>query len=217
MTDAIHLHGFRFSVYNRIARVALIEKGLSYETVEVNPFASVPEAYQKMQPFGRVPTLVHGAFELYETAAILRYVDRAFDGPSLTPSDPKVAARMDQVIAIVDSYGYIPLVRQVFSERVISPIVGRTPDEQAIEAGLVASATVLDALEKIAEEALVLDEAHITLADCHLAPMIAYFAAAPEGAAALAKRSSLQRWWLRMAQRHSMRTTEPDLSDIVNA
>ena len=34
------LHGYRYSVYVRIARLALAEKGVAYDRVEVNPFAA---------------------------------------------------------------------------------------------------------------------------------------------------------------------------------
>ena len=116
------LHGYRYSVYLRIARLALAEKGVAYDRVEVNPFApDVPAAYLALHPFGRVPTLVHDDFVLYETGAITRYVDRAFAGPALQPAAPQALARMDQIIGVVDSYGYWPLVRQVFSQRVFRP------------------------------------------------------------------------------------------------
>ena len=36
------LHGYHYSVYIRIARLALAEKGVAYERVEVNPFADIP-------------------------------------------------------------------------------------------------------------------------------------------------------------------------------
>ena len=95
------LHGYRYSVYVRIVRLVLAEKGLAYEQVEVNPFAAdVPANYLTLHPFGRVPTLVHDGFGLYETGAITRYVDRAFPGPSLQPADPKRHARMDQIVGV---------------------------------------------------------------------------------------------------------------------
>ena len=54
------LHGYRYSVYNRIARLALAEKGVAYDRVEVNPFAADrPAAYLALHPFSRVPALVH--------------------------------------------------------------------------------------------------------------------------------------------------------------
>src|SRR3954468_4908497 len=99
------LHGYHYSVYARIARLTLAEKGVAYDRVEVNPFApNVPAAYLALHPFGRVPALVHDGFALYETGAITRYIDRAFPGPALQPAEPRAAARMDQIIAIVDSY-----------------------------------------------------------------------------------------------------------------
>jgi len=107
------LHGYHYSVYRRIARLALAEKGVSYQQVEVNPFAlPIPADYLALHPFGRVPTLVHDDFVLYETGAITRYVDRAFDGPALQPEQARALARMDQIIAIV-----VPTVTGPWSAR----------------------------------------------------------------------------------------------------
>ena len=131
------LHGYRYSVYVRIARLALAEKGVAYDRVEVNPFApDVPAAYLALHPFGRVPTLVHDDFALYETGAITRYLDRTFAGPALQPRSPRALARMDQIIGVVDSYGYWPLVRQVFSQRVFRPAIGQPADEAEVGRGL---------------------------------------------------------------------------------
>ena len=70
---ALTLHGFKFSVYSWIARLALHEKGLTYGWVEVNPFVDpLPEGYSSLQPFGRVPVLSHDSFVIYETVAIAR-------------------------------------------------------------------------------------------------------------------------------------------------
>jgi glutathione S-transferase len=199
------LHGYRYSVYNRIARLTLAEKGVAYDRVEVNPFApDVPAAYLALHPFGRVPTLVHDGFALYETGAIIRYIDRAFPGPALQPVDPRALARMDQMIGIVDSYGYWPMVRQVFAPRVFRARSGQPVDEAEIARGLTASAKVLAALEPLVGDGL-------TLADLHLGAMIAYFVLAPEGAAALARRPRLAAWWQRLSARPSFALTDPGL------
>ena len=179
------LHGYHYSVYNRIARLALAEKGVAYDRVEVNPFADTPPEYLALHPFGRVPTLVHDGFVLYETGAITRYVDRAFPGPALQPATPRALARMDQLIGIIDSYGYWPMVRQVFSHRVFRAAAGRPVDEAEIALGLAGAAKVLAALEALASEPF-LAGPELSLADLHVGAMIAYFALAPEGAALLA-------------------------------
>lgn len=209
---ALILHGYRYSVYLRIARLALAEKGLAYERVEVNPFApDRPEAYLALHPFGRVPVLDHDGFVLYETAAITRYIDRAFDGPALQPTASQALARMDQIIAVVDSYGYWPMVRQVFSQRVFRPRVGSIVDEAEIAHGLEASAKALAALEALAADAAFLVGPEISLADFHLGAMVAYFSQAPEGAALLTRAPRLSRWWARLSARPSMTATAPGL------
>ena len=48
--------------------------------------------------------LEHNGFLLYETQAILRYLDRVLPTPALTPADPRRAARMDQVMNVTDWY-----------------------------------------------------------------------------------------------------------------
>jgi glutathione S-transferase len=209
---ALILHGYRYSVYVRIARLVLKEKGLAYEQVEVNPFvADVPADYLALHPFGRVPTLVHNGFALYETGAITRYVDRAFPGPALQPADPKWLARMDQIMGVVDAYAYWPLVRQVFVHDVVRPHMGTAGDAAELEKGLEAAAKVLDALEALAAADPWLTGPDISLADLHLGAMVAYFAQSPRGAELLAARPRLAAWWRRLGERPSFVSTEPGL------
>jgi len=206
------LHGYRYSVYVRIARLALAEKGVAYDRVEVNPFApDVPAAYLALHPFGRVPTLVHDDFALYETGAITRYVDRTFAGPALQPDQPRALGRMDQIIGVVDSYGYWPLVRQVFSHRVFRPAIGQPADEAEVGRGLAGAAKVLAALEVLAAPDAFLVGPALSLADLHLGAMLAYFAAAPEGAALLRDHPRLAAWWVRLSRRPSFAATNPGL------
>jgi glutathione S-transferase len=203
------LHGYRLSVYLRIVRLALAEKGLAYERVEVNPFApDVPAAYLALHPFGRVPTLVHDGFTLYETGAITRYVDRAFPGPPLQPDGARALARMDQIIGVVDSYGYWPMVRQVFVQRVSRPRTGQPTDDKEVALGLAGAAKALAALEDLASADAFLTGPAPSLADFHLGAMI-YFAAASEGAAMLAQYRRLAGWWDRLQTRPSLAATAP--------
>ena len=209
MADAVHLHGYRYSAYNRIARLALLSKKVAHETIEINPFTQLPEAHLRLHPFGRVPVLVHGAFELFETGAITRYVDRAFDGPPLQPERAAALARMDQVIAVVDAYAYWPMVRQVSSHAFFRPWFGEPSSRAEVDLGLEASRTVLSFLDRIAGEGEVLTGRDITLADCHLAPVIDYFVRADEGKAALFLYPALQGWWEKISGRDELKATDP--------
>lgn len=207
---ALVLHGYHHSVYLRIARLALAEKGVACEHVEVNPFApDLPAAYLDLHPFGRVPVLVHDGFTLYETAAITRYIDRAFAGPPLQPIAPRALARMDQIIGVVDAYAYWPLVRQVFAHRAFRPRFGQPADEGEVAKGLAAAPKVLAALERLASGEAFLVGRNLSLADLHLGAMIAYFLQAPEGAAMLRSYPHLTAWWRAVSARPSFAATDP--------
>lgn len=209
MAEPVHLHGYRYSVYTRTVRLALLAKGVGHEAVEVDPFAELPEAYRELHPFGRVPVLTHGDFRLFETGAIARYVDRAFEGPPLQPRSPMALARMDQAMSVIDSYAYRPMVRQVASHAFFRPLFGEPSSREEIEAGLEASRTALSFLDDMASEGLVLDGRDFTLADWHLAPMMDYFVRAEEGRAALSSHAALRGWWDRISALDVMKATDP--------
>jgi len=214
MPDSVIVHGYRFSVYTRIVHMILRQKDVAYTAVEVDPFSDpIAEEHLQMHPFGRVPILSHGAFQIYETAAIGRYIDLAFDGPRLVPADAKRAATMAQVASTIDNYGYWPMVRQVASQRIFGPLHGQPADETEISEGLKASRVVLAALDRIADEGLALDGQSLSLADCHLAPMIGYFVQATEGAEELKSHSALSRWWKWVSDQQSFKDTEIQLPD----
>ena len=59
-----------------------------------------------LHPFDRVPILRHGDFMLYETSAIVTYIEELFPTPALRPDTPQGRARMNQWISAVNSYYY---------------------------------------------------------------------------------------------------------------
>lgn len=207
------LTGYGFSVYTRAARMALAAKRVSYSYEECNPFApGDAEALRAVHPFGRVPALRHGGFHVWETQAILDYVEAGFDGPPLTPQRAEAKARMRQVMGINDAYLYWPLVRGVVSNALFASQAER--DGAAAQAGLDAAPRVLAALEEIAGEGEVLVPGQLTLADCLLWPMLDYFRQVPEGAALLRTYEALTLWAETMAQRPEAMTTAPDLNQL---
>jgi glutathione S-transferase len=209
---AVNLHGFRYSVYSWIARLALHEKGVEYNWVEVNPFSEVvPADYLEMHPFKRVPTLVHDEFVIYETNAITRYVDEAFEGSHLQRVQARERARCNQILSIVDNYAYWPLVRQVFSHGAFRPCMGWPSDKLEIQHGLDAAPRVLGALEQLASGGQFLSGDGLSLADIHLAPMIGYFTEVSEGNALFNQHKRLAAWWSTMSRRAAYLVTMPRL------
>lgn len=200
------LFGLERSVYTRIARLALEEKGVAYSMREVEIFgpAGVPDGHWKRHPFGRIPVLRHGSFTVYETNAINRYVDESFPGHPLQPSTARPRARMNQVIGILDSYLYRPMVWGVFVQRVAVPRQGGTPDESLVASSLASSCNGLDVLENLMGDAPFLAGKTISLADLHALPMLRYFCLVPEGLAALKPHVRLYRWYRAMLVRPSV-------------
>ncbi|MEQ6249265.1 glutathione S-transferase family protein [Sulfitobacter sp. HNIBRBA3233] len=208
MAERLTLTGYRYSVYTRIVRIALIEMGLSATYAEVDPFTDPPDPrLLALNPMAQVPVLRDGEFVLTQTAAILRHLQR-ISGAPVVPDGARAQARMDQVIGLLDTSGYLPMVREVFDAAVFAAFEGRASDPQRIAEGCAAAAPVLEVLEAITAEGLVLT-GRMTLADMYLLPMLACFTAAPEGYAAVQNYPALARYWQRRCARPSLVATDP--------
>ncbi len=209
---SVTVWGADYSVYTRIARLALAEKGVACDFQEVDVFADggPPADHLARQPFGRIPAFRHDDLTIYETTAICRYVDDAFDGPSLTPADATPRARMNQIISIMDSYGYPSLVWDVYVERVRVPEQGGVSDEQRIAMGLERAATVLAEVTRLRGDAQWMAGGQFTLADIWVLPVLILFRIAPEGAAMLDRHPGLAPWLAAaMARPSAVATTFP--------
>lgn len=206
MAHNLTLFGLSRSVYTRIAAIALLEKDLEYALQEVEIFGpeGAPEEHISRHPFGRIPVLQHGDMLVYETQAICRYLDEAFDGRSLQPAAPAARARMNQTIGILDAYGYRAMVWDVFVQRVRVPLRGGTPDEAVVSGGLRQVHKVLDVLAGLLSSENFLAGDTLTLADIHAYPMLACLGLAPEGCAAIEERPALVRWLGAMSLRASV-------------
>jgi glutathione S-transferase len=200
------LYGADYSVYVRIARMALEEKGVGYELVPLDIFAAegIPAWYLEHHPFGRIPAFEHDGFRLFETNAVTRYIDEALDGPALQPADARGRARMTQIIGMLDAYGYRAMVWDVAVER----LEKAEPDESLIAAGLKQAETVLKVLTARKAQGPWLLGNQLTLADLHAAPILAYFVKVAEGRDLLARFADIQDWYARVAERPSFVRTE---------
>jgi glutathione S-transferase len=68
-------------------RIVLAEKGIDYETVQID-LADRPSWIYEKNPLGRVPVLEEDAFVLSESAVINEYLDERYPEPPLWPADP---------------------------------------------------------------------------------------------------------------------------------
>jgi len=202
------VHSIPGSPYGRSVLATLIEKEGKYRLSPVAPGTNRGEPHIARHPFGRVPVLEHDGFMLYETQAILRYLDRVLPGPVLTPADARAAARMDQVMNICDWYLFQGVSNVIGFHRIVGPrLMGLAPDEAAIAAAMPKARVVFDELSRLLGSKAHLAAEDVTLADLLVAPQLAFLTETPEWETLTAASPNLVAWLQRMNARPSFQAT----------
>ena len=100
----LELHHHPFSTYSRRVRIALIEKAIPHTlvTVDMTNRAHRQAPYLQLNPYGRVPALVEEGFVLFESTAILNYLEATHPQPALIPSDARGRALVDMHMKLCD-------------------------------------------------------------------------------------------------------------------
>jgi glutathione S-transferase len=213
MSEKPQLDGPKYSTYTRTVRLALAEKQVDYDLNEVDFLrgaAATPE-HRSRHPFGKVPVLVDGEFSVYETGAILSYIQDAFDGPSLMPSEPQKRASVNQMSSVINAYVYPPVVGTIVIQRFIMPILGRDCDVVRTEKAVGSARNALNVVNNNMGESTFLAGETITAADLYLVPMYDFFEMTPEGSSLLPEFANLARWWTDMKDRPSVVNTRASI------
>ena len=200
----VTVHGMAQSTYVRTCCMVCEEKGIGYERRDAAPHS---QELLRHSPTGKMPGFQHGDLVLWETGAIIRYLDEAFGGPRLQPADPGVRARMNCWIGMADDSFYQTMIRDI-----VMPRFGLVPLD---EARIGQAAEKLERLLPVAEQTLqtgaYLAGDQPTLADLFLAPILFWWEKTPEGQAALPKYQALGRWYRAIGERPSFRATTPPI------
>jgi glutathione S-transferase len=155
-----------------------------------------------------MPVLEHDNFTVYETQAILRYLDRVLAEPRLTPADPKAAARMDQVMNINDWYLFQGCGNIITFQRIIRPtLFGQPTDEAAVREAMPRGRTVFAELSRLLGSQAWFGGNAVSLADLMVAPHFDFFAKTPEWQELTADHANLVDWLARMEARPSLQAT----------
>jgi glutathione S-transferase len=202
------IHSIPGSPFGRAVLIALEEKSAPYRLVPLALGSHRAPEHLARHPFGRVPVLEHGDFRLYETQAIIRYVDRVLSTRSLTPAQPQAAARMDQLMNINDWYLFQGVANVIAFQRIVRPrLTGKPPDEADIAAAMPKARAVFDELAlQLGNSRFFVGET-LSLADVLLAPQLDFLKATPEWEALTAEHVNLVKWLERMNERSSMAAT----------
>lgn len=205
---SVTIYGIPGSPYVRAALLGCEEKGVGYDFRRLGFGDSKLPEHLARHPFGRIQAFEHDGFALYETQAILRYVDAVFPGPALQPSEPRAAARMNQFAGITDWYFFPQVSATIGFQRLIKPMMGGTTDEAACAAAVPNAIVCVNEIARLLGDGFYLAGAELSIADLMLAPHMAFFAMTPEGKTLLAGAPNIGAWLARMQARPSMRNTD---------
>jgi glutathione S-transferase len=205
------LYGSPFSNFVRSARLAFEEKGIAYV---LEPADIKEPEYRLLHPFARMPALRHGDFRLGESIAIMRYVDEAFEGPSLQPSDVRERARMMQWISAFNDYVVAIIGRRILAEIFATLALGRPRNQATIDAAMPEARQLLSILDGFLAKQAFLTGDKLSLADLMYVPHLFYLAETPETAELLAPVPHLRRWHEDMSGRPSVQATVPPMHEL---
>ncbi|WP_372783462.1 glutathione S-transferase family protein [Litorivivens sp.] len=127
----IKIHGVYGSPFVRKVLVLLDIKKVPYELVPQMPFAR-DENFQKLNPLGKIPTLVDGDLTLGDSKVICRYLESAYPDTPLYPADIKDRARADWYEDLTTG-PVAELAAGIFFQRFMRPFAFKQePDEELV-------------------------------------------------------------------------------------
>ena len=200
----MRLYWHPFSIFPRRVRIALLEKGVPCEDVIVDlPGGALqtPE-FRRLNPFGQVPVLEDDGLVLYESVAILEYLEERHPTPPLMPTDPRQRATARQWMLAAGDYLIGPFHRWL--ARFCNP---DAVDHADVERAREDIARHLDVLEKVLDGREHL-AGSFSLADVCYAPFACELETAQLGAL-LAERPRVRAWTARLNARPSIQASRP--------
>ena len=194
------IFGHPMSTCTRKVLTTLVETNQAYELVVVD-FAKNEHkgaAHLARQPFGQVPALADGDFELYESRAMCRYLNDKVNGP-LVPRDQRERARMEQWISVETSNFTPPAMKFIYQH-----IFQRPQTAETLETARTQLENTLGIMDKQLAATPYLAGGSFTLADICFMPYIEYVMATP-AKEHVTKFPHVAAWWSKVSERPSWR------------
>lgn len=146
-------------IYCHQVRIVLAEKGVAYETEEINP-NSVSEDLMELNPYGTLPTLVDRDLVLFNSRIIMEYLDERFPHPPLMPVYPVLRGKSRLLMLRIEQDWYSLLAKAEKS------------DENDREIALKQLKEELLAVSPIFNQTPYFMSEEFTLVDCYIAPLL---------------------------------------------
>lgn len=141
----ITLWGVSVSPYVQKVKVALAEKQLSYEQIELLPASllnatgqEIPEAFNEVSPLGKIPALKVDDFCIADSSVIVQFLERRFPNTMrLLPDNAKEHATTLWFEMYANTVMSDSIYKKVFLEAVVKPaILNIEPNNDQISAAV---------------------------------------------------------------------------------
>ncbi len=196
---ALEIIGFPRSNFVRTVRMAAREKGVPYEHIPAMPHSDEVKA---INPLGLIPVMRHDGLELVESHAIAKYIDTAFDGPALVPTDPRKAAPINRWISTVNTSVDQLLIRRYVVEYAFHKDAEGNVVRDVIDKSVKHLPKMFALLEGGVGEGYLGGDA-FSLADCFVMPILAAVRNFPEGRENMENCPDLTAYFTKLSERPS--------------
>ncbi|MEO1680699.1 MAG: glutathione S-transferase family protein [Pseudomonadota bacterium] len=205
----VTLIGSPFSPYTRAAAVTAIERGVDYTLDPIGPAELRHPGYTEKHPFRRLPALSVDGHRIYETAAIMRYLDSVgTKGASLQPSDPIAQAQSDQWMSAANSYLYAHAFNNFAFMRTFAPAFEITVDEERLADSKERTSVYLAIVNRAIEDGEIGQKQRLTLGDIFAGTILMPLGTFDEGKALLAAQPSAENWIAELSARPGFEQTD---------
>jgi glutathione S-transferase len=199
----MRLYWHPFSLFPRRVRIAVREKAIACDEVLVDlpGGATRGSEFRRLNPFGQVPVLEDDGLVIYESLAILEYLEERCPLPALLPQSSAARARTRQFMLVSGDYFAAPLKRWLARLFTAEAAWDRADQERAV----VELGEHLDVLERELRGCAYLADM-FSLADVAYAPLVCDLEACQLGHL-LEPRPAVRAWIERLGLRPSVRET----------
>lgn len=200
----IRLHYHPRSTYARRVRIALVEKQIDHQLVLVDMAAREHRqpSSRALNPYARVPVLEEDGFVLYESTAILDYLESCYPQPPLVPGDKRGRALVSMHMKLCDLEMAPATSRIIFPKRFLPPERWDGTEMAACRDRVLEHLEILE--QQLHERAYLVADTY-TLADVCYTPFVHFLPLMEIGPP-----PTVAAWCERLLTRPSARETEPD-------
>ncbi|CAL9754973.1 unnamed protein product [Musa acuminata subsp. burmannicoides] len=201
---AVKVYGKPQAVCPQRVMHCLVEKGVPFEfvLVDIDAMEHKRPEYMEKHPFGQVPFIADGDFELFESRAIVRYFAAKYAdrGPNLLGRTAEERAKVEQWLD-VEAISYSPCAFTIVFNLFLLPIRGLPGNKGEAVAAMEKLDKILEVYEKQLSRTKYLAGDEFTLADLTHIPVTRYIVEHCGLAYLLDDKPHAKAWWEDVSRR----------------